>query len=194
MQNASQKNREDHLNFDDESSLDSGYSPEKEEEIKNYLDKVMIDENDPGLMFTWNVGVLMKFARLVNAAIEDPDRVAAVPEWISRNQRGHTTSQLLMEGMIDFMSRRGGGSCHWTLLAPNTAKEFGKVVGALDLIQNNAFMQTTMRILHANELAANPEKKPSYLAHIAFLPDKNPTNWEDFDFQDIQPGYVHLFN
>lgn len=167
-------------------------SLENNQELINYIANIPLSKNGPGLLLKWNPNVVSRFSRQINAALQDPNRAAEIHEWISRNEHGLVVTKVgLMKSVVDLMKNMGSKlSFGWIFLAPNDINKFSNVLGGLNFIQNNPFMQATMKAVNA----AHPTPAPIYLASVVIAHNKEIATWKNLGLQRIQHDQVHLFN
>jgi hypothetical protein len=110
-------------------------------------------DDDPALLFVWNLDALIEFVELANAVNPANRRNPAPPAWFATIPP-NITAVTLTNDIVARVAPYAGGRCENVMLAPNTLIQYGNVIGALKEVELHPFIQHCMRRLPAGVFLA----------------------------------------
>jgi hypothetical protein len=104
--------------------------------VDAHLSKVVVSEDGPAVIVSWNAAALGGFVAAANGVPDD----VPTPSWLS-SPRGAITPESLVEDIMTCLAAVAGGRWGLVLLAPNSVVEFGKICALFGQIENDAFLR-----------------------------------------------------
>jgi hypothetical protein len=129
--------------------------------LDEYLSNIPISDDDPALLFVWNLDALIQFVELANAVNPENRRNPSPPAWFA-TIAPNITAVTLTNDIVAHLAPHAGGRCENVMLAPNTLIQALNVRDALKEVELHPFIQHCMRRLPAGV----------FLAHTYVLTDR----------------------
>jgi hypothetical protein len=121
--------------------------------LDEYLSKVPIPDDDPGLLFCWDLTALDAFVNHANKARANR-KTPSHPAWLATFSPNITKSTLTND-IVAHLAPHAGGRCANVMLAPNSVIQYGNVLNVLARIEVDPFIQHCMQQLPAGVFLAN---------------------------------------
>jgi hypothetical protein len=115
--------------------------------IEEYLEEVLISENDPGLLFNWDDAALTSFVEVASAP-----RQTVSPVWLTLLGM---TIQSVKSDIIRNAALLSGGSFGNTLIAPNSMVQCMNVGDCISQMEMHPFIQECLALLPDNIVLGN---------------------------------------
>jgi hypothetical protein len=129
--------------------------------LDEYLSKIPISDDDPALLFVWDLDALIEFVERANTVGPANRRSPAPPAWLATTAP-NITEVTLTNDIVAHLAPHAGGRCENVMLAPNTLVQALNVNSALKEIELHPWIQHCMRLLPAGV----------FLAHTYVLTDR----------------------
>ncbi len=131
-------------------------------QIDDYLQEVVVTEDDPGLLLEWDEAAVDAFVIIANTGIADGGGpLPAHPAWIT-SAPGAMSRATFTNDVVTYCAAVAGGRVGVVLIAPNDFRQYHLVTRSLAVAETDGFVQGCMA-----QLAAYP-----FLARLFYLADK----------------------
>jgi len=147
-------------------------------ELNNYLKTCKVTENDPAILFDWNLDVLEVLVNGIN------HNAGGGPQaFFISSPAGHMTQTSLLNDIMLNLANVSGGRHGNNLLAPNTLNQALNILRLLSLIETNPWFQQHFHrhIPHG-----------SYLCTVSQIIDRRIANATPCGLVAL-PGFYQIF-
>lgn len=115
-------------------------------DVQRYISgiKPRPSENDPALILDWNPVAVAAFV----AGANDPFALNHLPmqaDFLVTTEPGQMTSMSLMADVMAYLAGAAGGRHGLTILAPNTAGQYGNISADMQTIEAHPWMQSILQ-------------------------------------------------
>lgn len=142
------------------------------------LQKVIVDDDDPGILIDWNTDILEQFVAFANGGAGVPTQ----PPWITTAVGGMSMATLTSD-IVAYAATLGGGRTGRVLIAPNTLSQYGSVLVQFSIVLSHPFVQGCLNAL--------PEAQP--IATLSVINDRKIAAAVPLAFAPPPPGVVRAF-
>ncbi|KAH9082944.1 hypothetical protein Ae201684P_013847 [Aphanomyces euteiches] len=114
-------------------------------ELDQYVSSVIVSEDDPAFIISWNLTTLKSFVQVANTTPDPPDWLTFPP---------NMTPASLAYDIMSHLEKHAGGRCGNVMLAPNNIVQYGNILTVLRDVESESFIQRCMRKLPAGSILA----------------------------------------
>ncbi|KAF0684340.1 Aste57867_23653 [Aphanomyces stellatus] len=151
-------------------------------QLKDHLASVVIDEDDPAVLFKWNMVAMPLFLDAVNLLVAGADGNTAFPLWMQTFPPAVTFTSLT-DDMFLYLATNPVNALAPVILAPNTLAAYTSIIGRMTRVEYHPFVQEAM--------AAVPPGMT--LATTYFITDRTIVNFTPTGLSPSQPPFLQVF-